>query len=310
MTCCLYVQHPNGEKKWHLFADRLPIGEFPGMPVMPPSCTLMRLVWFSQPDLVRRASRATYYKLRDSMHSSKGRKNPSYEEEARKNPSYEEVARKNPRDKEEARKSPRYEEAADKEEVEGTGSEHRRGRQQEARTAIRLTEAQANSCNAIPHNDVKRTQKESGRETPMVEADTSCVASVNGEDDDEDSSSSYSSSSYSSSYDSPDFGNDALVATLTDQTRDEEDDLTTSLLAAYQGQSENLIRLFWVARTSFGGKTGSTEVARRFHGGSTEVPRPTPKKQLQSAAKSPHSPKRSELSGVQWCAASSPQCWL
>ena len=59
-----------------------------------------------------------------------------------------------------------------------------------------------------------------------------------GEDDDDDSS-----SSYSSSYDSPDFGNDgndALVATLTDQTADEEDDLATSLLAAYQEQSENL----------------------------------------------------------------------
>ena len=35
MTCCLYVQHPDGGKKWHLYADRLPIGEFPEMPVMP-----------------------------------------------------------------------------------------------------------------------------------------------------------------------------------------------------------------------------------------------------------------------------------
>ena len=48
------------------------------------------------------------------------------------------------------------------------------------------------------------------------------------------------------------------------------------------------------------------QVPRRFHGGFG----PDTKKQLQSAAKSPHSPKRSELSGVQWCAASSPQCWL
>ena len=176
------------------------------------------------------------------MRSSKGRQNPSCEEEARQNPSYEEEARKNPSYKEEARKSPRYEEARDKEEVEGTGSEHRRDRQQEARRAIRLTEAPVNSCNAIPHNDGKRAQKDSGKETPMDGADTSCVASVIGEDDDDDSSSS--SSSYD---DSPDFSNDtlvatndALVATLTDQTTDEEDALATSLLAAHQEQRENL----------------------------------------------------------------------
>ena len=142
MTCCLYLQHPDGGKKWHLYADSLPIGEFPEMPVMPPSCTLLRLVWFSQPDLVRRASRATYYKLRDSMRSSKGRQNPSYEEEGRQNPSY----------KEEARKSPRYGEAVDKEEVEGTGSEHRRDRQQEARRAIRLTEPHRGSGELMQRN--------------------------------------------------------------------------------------------------------------------------------------------------------------
>ena len=52
-----------------------------------------------------------------------------------------------------------------------------------------------------------------------------------------------------------------------------------------------------MAGTSFGGKTGSTEVARRFHGGSTEVSGPTPKNSC-NLRRNPHIPQNALNSQV------------